>query len=61
MKRSIILAACLLGVGGISAQKIKEAELPPSVKNAFKQKFPNAKVEKWEKENGNYELVQMII
>ena len=37
------------------AQKIKEADVPAAVKNAFATTFPNMKVSDWEKENGNYE------
>lgn len=55
MKNTILVLA--IGFTGISAfaQKIKEAEVPEVVKTTFSKKFPGAKVEKWEKENGNYE------
>lgn len=43
----ISLAAC--------AQKLKEAAVPVTVKEAFKKSFPNAKEVKWEKEGANFE------
>lgn len=54
MKTIISLALCLT-VSLASAQKIKEAEVPSAVKEAFAKKFPGAKAEKWEKENAEYE------
>lgn len=56
MKKKIITTIALsLVVCFASAQKVKEAEVPTAVKEAFTQKYPKAKVEKWEKEDGNYE------
>lgn len=43
----ISLAAC--------AQKVKEADVPAVVKDAFKKSYANAKEVKWEKEGANYE------
>jgi hypothetical protein len=37
------------------AQKVKESEVPAAVKDAFAKKYAGVKVEKWEKEEGNYE------
>lgn len=37
------------------AQKIKESDVPQAVKDAFKKMYPNATVNEWEKEDGNYE------
>lgn len=55
MKTTIILMAVLLNVSHASAQKMKEADVPASVKSAFAKKYPGSKVEKWEKEGANYE------
>lgn len=47
---------CLcLGLNQAVAQKIKEAEVPAQVRDAFKKLYPEAKVEEWEKEDAFYE------
>ncbi len=53
MKKIVFLFALILGLGfSASAQKTP----PQAVVAAFNQKFPNVKVEKWEKEkNGEWE------
>lgn len=54
MKTISTLALCLcLSLG--YAQKVKEAEVPAAVKDAFAKKYAGIKVEKWGKEDGNYE------
>jgi len=54
MKTITTLALCLcLSIG--YAQKVKEAEVPTAVKDAFAKKYAGIKVEKWEKEDGNFE------
>lgn len=55
MKNLIIIAALSLGFGSAYAQKLKEADVPAAVKESFAKKYPGAKVEKWEKEEGEYE------
>lgn len=55
MKNGLLIAALILGFGPAYAQKLKEADVPSAVQEAFKKQFPGAKVEKWEKEDGNYE------
>lgn len=55
MKKLFYLAAALLISVGANAQKVKDAEVPAVVKDAHSKKFPNSKVEKWEKEGANYE------
>ena len=37
------------------AQKLQEKDVPAPVKTAFQKNFPQAKVEKWEKEGINFE------
>ncbi len=54
-KKIITTIALSLVISFASAQKVKEAEVPAAVKEAFAKKYPKAKVEKWEKEDGNYE------
>src|ERR1035437_6489477 len=55
MKTFFLIAAIGLGTGICQAQKIKEAEVPASVKAAFARQYPNIQSVKWEKEKGNYE------
>lgn len=55
MKKLLFIAAASLMAVSANAQKMKEAEVPANIKSAFSAKFPNAKVEKWEKEGNNYE------
>lgn len=55
MKNLIMVAAGLLFSFAVSAQKMKEKELPSAVKESFKKNYPNAKEVKWEKEGSNFE------
>jgi hypothetical protein len=54
MKRMTLIVALSLGITAGYAQKVKEAEVPVAVKDAFAKKYPGLKAE-WEKEDGNYE------
>ncbi|MEJ7675574.1 MAG: PepSY-like domain-containing protein [Chitinophagaceae bacterium] len=38
------------------SQKVKQAEVPAGVKQAFQKQFPNSKEVKWEKEQNNFEV-----
>ena len=53
-KLSVMMFGVLFSTFSFS-QTIKEKDVPASVKNAFQQKYPQANVEKWEKEGANYE------
>lgn len=55
MKTIIITTALVLGFGAMNAQKLKDADVPAAVKESVKKNYPTAKVEKWEKEDANYE------
>jgi len=55
MKNIILLLATVFLAIAANAQKIKEADVPAVVKNSFSKMYASAKVELWEKENGNYE------
>lgn len=55
MKTMLMVAASMLTVSFANAQKIKESEVPQSVKDSFTKKYSGAKVEKWEKEGADYE------
>lgn len=55
MKNIISTIALSLIISAAWAQKVKEAEIPSAVKDAFAKKYAGVKVEKWEKEDGNYE------
>ena len=55
MKRSILLFAMAFIAISVNAQKVKEADVPPAIKASFTKLHPNAKVDKWEKEENNYE------
>lgn len=54
MKKVSLIVALCLGLGTSYAQKVKEAEVPAAVKDAFAKKYPGIKAE-WEREDGNYE------
>ncbi len=56
MKTTVIMIASVLSFNCANAQKIKEAEVPASVKTNFAKKFPGVKAEKWEKEGADYEV-----
>jgi len=55
MKTIITLVTLGLSVSFANAQTVKEAAVPSAVKDALKKAYPTAKVEKWEKEDANYE------
>lgn len=55
MKKTVVLMAAMLVTTFAFAQKVKESEVPETIKSAFQKQHPNAKEVKWEKENGNYE------
>jgi hypothetical protein len=54
MKTYILLIAFGITLN-VTAQTVKETDVPPAAKAAFMKLYPTAKVEKWEKEDGNYE------
>lgn len=51
----IILSVTSFVCGNISAQDIKESDVPAAVVSAFKKQYPNVKEVEWEKEGNNYE------
>ena len=55
MKTILTITLLTLGLGTISAQKIKEAQVPDSVKAAFSKQYPGIKGAKWEKDGVNFE------
>lgn len=55
MKKTILLLAIGFTAITANAQKMKEADVPASVKITFTKTYPSTKVKQWEKENGNYE------
>lgn len=55
MKTTLIIMASVLTFSCANAQKMNEADVPANVKNGFAKKYPGAKVEKWEKEDADYE------
>ena len=57
MKSIIITTAVIvLSINSVSAQKVKEAEVPKSILTAFQAHFKDAKLEAWDKEkNGEFE------
>lgn len=56
MKKTIIAFAISITTYTISAQKLKENDVPLEVKEAFKKQYPEVKKAEWEKEGGNYEV-----
>lgn len=55
MKKTILFLAIGLIAITANAQKMKESEVPATVKAAFAKKYPAIKAAKWEMENGKYE------
>lgn len=57
MKTSIItIAAIVVSMHTLSAQKVKETEVPKVIVTSFQTHFKGAKADKWEKEkNGEFE------
>jgi hypothetical protein len=55
MKKTMFLLAFGFAAITANAQKMKEADVPPSIKAGFSKLYPAAKVDKWEKEKSNYE------
>lgn len=53
--RTFLMLVALLGVNQLSAQKLKDAEVPAAAKKTFEKSYPDIKGAKWEKEDGNYE------
>jgi hypothetical protein len=53
--KAIIITTAVALCTGLSAQKLKEAQVPAAVKEAFAKQFPNVKDTDWEKEGQNYE------
>lgn len=56
MKKLFILVIAVLAAFSVSAQKVKENDVPSAVKEAFLKQYPNATEVSWEKENNNYEV-----
>jgi hypothetical protein len=55
MKTIITAAALVFAINTLSAQKIKEAEVPKAVTESFAKNFPGSKAKEWEKEKDIYE------
>ena len=51
MKSILLIVAGSLFAAGLSAQKLKDSDIPAAVKSAFTKKFPQAKSVKWSKES----------
>lgn len=55
MKKSMFIAAGIMISLAACAQKMKEADVPSAVKDAFKKAHSDAKEVKWEMEGANFE------
>ncbi|MGE9310538.1 PepSY-like domain-containing protein [Niabella sp. CJ426] len=55
MRKVIFVLLALVNVLLANAQKVSDKVVPVAVKSSLQEKYPNAKVLKWERENGNYE------
>lgn len=55
MKTIITAAALVFAINTLSAQKVKEAEVPKAVTESFSKTFPGSKAKEWEKEKDVYE------
>jgi hypothetical protein len=54
MKKSLLFLF-IVGTTNLSAQKLKDTDVPSNVKEAFKKMYPHAEKATWEKEKGNFE------
>jgi len=54
MKKVILMLTVIFVGGTVFAQKVSESDVPAAVKTKFSSLYPNAKVEEWKKDNGNY-------
>jgi hypothetical protein len=54
MRKVIFVLLALVNVLLANAQKVSDKVVPVAVKSSLQKKYPNAKVLKWERENGNY-------
>jgi hypothetical protein len=55
MKKFLFVALAVILTTSSFGQKTSKDNVPQSVQDALKKSFPNAQVEKWEKENQNFE------
>ena len=55
MKKLALMTVAAMITSLTFAQKLQEKDVPAPVKTAFQKNFPQAKVEKWEKEGINFE------
>jgi hypothetical protein len=55
MKKTMLSLAFGFALLSANAQEMKEADVPPAIKSSFTKLYPNAKVEKWEKEDNTFE------
>jgi hypothetical protein len=55
MKTIIAATALVFAINTLSAQKIKEAEVPKAVTESFAKNFPGSKAQEWEKEKDTFE------
>ena len=55
MKKLALMTVAAMITSLTFAQKLQEKDVPALVKTAFQKNFPQAKVEKWEKEGVNFE------
>jgi len=55
MKTTMLIALGLMTASSLRAQKLKEADVPTAVKEAFRKSYPLAKQITWEHESPNYE------
>jgi len=56
MKKLALMTVAAMITSLTFAQKLQEKDVPAPVKTAFQKNFPQAKVEKWEKEGVNFEV-----
>jgi hypothetical protein len=54
MKKAVLILAIAFIASFAGAQTIKEADVPSVVKKTFFSKYPNIKVDKWEKKKTDY-------
>jgi hypothetical protein len=55
MKKLVLMTVAAMITSLTFAQKMQEQDVPTPVKTSFQKNFPQAKIDKWEKEGVNFE------
>lgn len=56
MKTLIVAILVCFGLSYANAQKLKNTDVPVEISKAFSEKFPNAEIKSWKKEDSDFEV-----